>query len=60
VVLPGGFGLKELTSSVLLSAFMPLSAALVISLVYRLVQTLNEIVWALGSALYSNWREPPA
>ena len=46
-VLPSGLGLKELTSGLLLSSWMPFSSALVISIMYRLVQTLNELVWAL-------------
>lgn len=46
-LLPGGLGLKELTSSVLLMPWMPFSSALVISLSYRLLQTINEVLWAL-------------
>lgn len=46
-ILPAGLGLKELTAGVLLSSWMPLSTALVVSLSYRVLQTANEIVWAL-------------
>jgi hypothetical protein len=46
-VLPGGFGLKELTFGALLSFWMPLSSALVLSVAYRLLQTGNEVVWAM-------------
>ena len=48
-ILPSGLGLKELTSSVLLSYWMPLSSAVVISIAYRLIQTANEILWALAA-----------
>lgn len=50
-ILPSGMGLKELTSTALLSIWMPISSALVISLVYRIIHTINEIVWALGALL---------
>ena len=46
-ILPSGLGLKELTSSVLLSYWMPLSSAVVISIAYRLIQTANEMLWAI-------------
>lgn len=47
LALPSGFGLKELTMGTLLSIWMPVSAGIVISVLYRLVQTILEIVWAL-------------
>ncbi len=47
LVLPGGLGLKELTMSVLLSAWMPLSAAVAISIFYRIAQTVIEAFWAV-------------
>lgn len=47
MVFPSGFGLKEVTSSVLLSHWLPLPFAIVISVAYRLVQTTNEVIWAL-------------
>jgi hypothetical protein len=53
MILPGGFGLKELTSSVLLSKWMPLTAAIVITIAYRLVQTANEVVWAVFASVFS-------
>ena len=52
-ILPSGLGLKELTSSVLLSHWMPLSSAVVISIAYRLIQTINEMLWALAAARFS-------
>jgi len=51
-ILPSGLGLKELTSSVLLSHWMPLSSAVVISIAYRLIQTANEMLWALAAAIF--------
>lgn len=51
-VLPSGLGLKELTSSVLLSYWMPLSSAVVVSIAYRLIQTVNEMLWALAAAIF--------
>lgn len=46
-ILPGGLALKEITASALLTGWMPLSAGIVISIAYRLLQTLNEVAWAL-------------
>lgn len=46
MVFPAGFGLKELSMSVLLSVWMPVSAGLVISILNRLVQTMIEFFWA--------------
>ena len=51
MVLPAGAGLKELTSSALLAHWMPLPTAIVISIAYRLLQTLNEVMWALVASL---------
>jgi hypothetical protein len=53
MILPGGLGLRELTSSTLLSYWMPFSSALVISIAYRLIQTVNEIIWALAATVFS-------
>lgn len=47
LIFPGGFGIKEITMGALLSTWMPLSLGIVISLLYRLMQTLVEILWAL-------------
>jgi hypothetical protein len=54
MILPGGAGLKELTASALLSHWVSLPIAIVISIAYRLIQTGNEIVWALGASLSSS------
>ncbi len=50
-IVPGGLALKEMTSSALLTAWMPFSIALVITMVYRLLQTANDIFWALVAHL---------
>ena len=50
-VLPGGLSLKEITSSSLLSPWIPLSAAIIISFGYRLLHTINEIIWAVITLL---------
>lgn len=47
LVLPAGFGLKELTMSALLSIWMPLSAGVAIAIFYRLMHTFLEMLWAL-------------
>lgn len=51
LALPSGFGLKELTMGALLSLWMPISAGIVISVLYRLMQTILEMAWALISYL---------
>jgi uncharacterized membrane protein YbhN (UPF0104 family) len=40
------FLLKEITTGALLSIWMPVSAGMVISILYRLLQTLVETIWA--------------
>jgi glycosyltransferase 2 family protein len=50
-VLPGGLALKELTSSALLIPWIPLSAAVVLTVTYRVIHTLDEILWALVALL---------
>lgn len=47
MILPGGMGLKELTAGALLTPWMPFTSALVVTIAYRLMQTINEIIWAL-------------
>jgi hypothetical protein len=46
MALPSGFGLKEITMGALLSVWMPVSAGVVISILYRLLQTIVETLWA--------------
>ena len=53
LLLPAGMGLKELTSSALLARWLPFSAAIAVSLAYRLLQTANEMVWALVATAIS-------
>jgi hypothetical protein len=47
LLLPAGFGLKEVTSAILLSPWIPLTAASVIVIVYRITHTVDEIIFAL-------------
>jgi hypothetical protein len=49
MALPSGFGLKELASGSLLSSWIPLSAGVVLSFVYRFLQTIIEAVWVFIS-----------
>jgi hypothetical protein len=44
MILPSGFGLKELAMGAMLQIWMPLSAGVVISILYRLIQTFVEII----------------
>ncbi|MEX1018678.1 MAG: lysylphosphatidylglycerol synthase domain-containing protein [Litorilinea sp.] len=50
-IIPAGLGLKEITLAALLAPWMPLPTAIVFSLIYRLLHTLNDIVWALLALL---------
>jgi len=47
LILPGGFGLKELTMGALLGVWMPIPVGIALSILYRLLQTALEIIWAL-------------
>lgn len=51
LILPGGLGLKEFASTALLTPWMPISTALIISLMYRLLQTGMDIAFALIALL---------
>jgi hypothetical protein len=51
MILPLNFGLKELTSAAMLTTWMPMSTALIITIMYRLILTANDILWALGAQL---------
>jgi len=42
-----GMGLREITLAVLLSAHAPLSVAVVVSILFRLLLTVGELIWAL-------------
>ncbi|NLJ49480.1 MAG: hypothetical protein GX428_07840 [Candidatus Atribacteria bacterium] len=48
-LLPAGFGLKELSLSLLVSGWLPLSVGLAVAVIYRLIVTLLELVFALGT-----------
>jgi hypothetical protein len=59
-IVPGGLALKEMTASALMTIWMPFSAALVITMVYRLLHTVNEILWAVGTYLiYAHRHDQP-
>jgi hypothetical protein len=47
---PSGFGLREITLSILLTPFMPAGMSVVIALVTRVFLSLCELVWALGAS----------
>lgn len=51
IILPGALGVKEIAASVLLSMWVPLSVGMVISLLWRLLNTLIDIIWTLFSSL---------
>lgn len=52
-IVPLGIGLKELAAGVLLSKWLPLTVGLSVSVIYRLLQTLDEALWiALAYLLY--------
>lgn len=51
LIVPAGFGLKELSMAALLLPWMPLSVALLFSLLYRLLHTLDDVIWALLALL---------
>ena len=51
MLLPLNFGLKELTSAAMMTTWMPMSTALIITIIYRLILTANDILWAIGAQL---------
>lgn len=57
MVLPGGFGLKEFTAGALFTQWMPFSTALVVTLAFRLMQTVDEIIWALVALAWANYNK---
>lgn len=58
IALPAGMGLKEITIASLLGKWAPMSAGLVFSFVYRILQTLVETIWVI-IAQYLPDRQPP-
>jgi hypothetical protein len=48
-LLPAGFGLKELSLSLLVSGWLPISVGLAVAVIYRLIVTLLEFLIALGT-----------
>lgn len=47
---PTGFGIKEITLSLLLALFIPAGLAVVIAILMRLYLTAAEFVWAIGAS----------
>ena len=54
LILPVSFGLKEVSMTALLLPWMPASVAILFSLSYRLLHTLDDIFWALVVLYISN------
>lgn len=55
IILPGGLAIRELTASALLTQFMTIPIAIVISILYRITQTINEILMALVVVITVQW-----
>jgi len=53
-----GMGLREITLAVLLSGYMPLSVAVAVALLFRILLSVGEFVWAIVLARLSADREP--
>jgi hypothetical protein len=49
--IPAGLGIREVSLSLLLSAYVPFGIAVVIALVFRLWMTLSEVFWTLVTLL---------
>ncbi len=60
MLLPSGFGLKELAMGALFSSWIPLSAGVVLSFIYRFLQTLIEAIWVMfGQRISSSAHQEP-
>jgi hypothetical protein len=46
MLLPAGFGLKELTMAALLATWMPLSVGVVVAIGFRMLSTFDDLLWA--------------
>jgi len=53
MILPAGFGLKELMMGTLLSIWIPISAGVVLSILYRIMNTVIETIWVLTTTYTS-------
>jgi len=49
--IPAGLGIREVSLSVLLSAYVPFGMAVVIALIFRLWMTVSEVFWTLVTLL---------
>jgi len=54
LIIPGGLGLKEVSMTALLLPWMPASVAILFSLSYRLLHTVDEILWAVAALCIPN------
>jgi uncharacterized membrane protein YbhN (UPF0104 family) len=54
MIFPAGLGLKEIGTGILFQNEFPFSIGLIIGIVYRVLTTIIEIVWALFSAIISD------
>lgn len=60
MALPSGFGLKEIAMGALLGAWIPVTAGIVISIIYRFLQTIIETLWAfIGQRIPENPADTP-
>ncbi|MBN1641301.1 MAG: flippase-like domain-containing protein [Anaerolineae bacterium] len=50
-VVPIGLGVKELTTGLLLSHWLPMSVGLLVAVAYRILQTSDELLWAAAAYL---------
>lgn len=51
--LPGGLGIKEIAGSTLLSAWMPFSVGLLITVLNRILQISDELLWSIFAVVIS-------
>jgi len=52
-ILPGGLGIKEITGSTLLSLWMPFSVGLLITVLNRILQISDELLWSIVAVIIS-------
>lgn len=57
-ILVGGLGIRELTLGALLAQIIPPPVAIVVALVFRLVLTLAEALWALSLGWITGFKKP--
>jgi hypothetical protein len=57
MLLPAGFGLKELAMAALLATWMPLSVGVVVAIGFRILSTFDDLLWA--AVAHAARRKPP-